>query len=47
MCYPTAGPKLLEALQMAENYMEKATNFNGKVEINIDFDFECQLINIL
>uniref|UniRef100_A0A4W4ENC7 Ribosome quality control complex subunit NEMF n=1 Tax=Electrophorus electricus TaxID=8005 RepID=A0A4W4ENC7_ELEEL len=25
-----AGPKLLEALQMAENYMEKAARFNGK-----------------
>ncbi|XP_076834269.1 ribosome quality control complex subunit NEMF isoform X2 [Brachyhypopomus gauderio] len=25
-----AGPKLLEALQMAENYMEKAASFNGK-----------------
>ncbi|KAF5892257.1 nuclear export mediator factor NEMF, partial [Clarias magur] len=25
-----AGPKLLEALQMAEHYMEKAANFNGK-----------------
>ncbi|XP_047013492.1 ribosome quality control complex subunit NEMF isoform X4 [Ictalurus punctatus] len=25
-----AGPKLLEALQMAESYMEKAANFNGK-----------------
>ncbi|KAI5101931.1 hypothetical protein C0J45_7283 [Silurus meridionalis] len=25
-----AGPKLLEALQMAETYMEKAANFDGK-----------------
>ncbi|XP_053489715.1 ribosome quality control complex subunit NEMF isoform X2 [Ictalurus furcatus] len=25
-----AGPKLLEALQMAESYMEKAAKFNGK-----------------
>ncbi|MCJ8737099.1 hypothetical protein PDJAM_G00019970 [Pangasius djambal] len=25
-----AGPKLMEALQMAESYMEKAANFNGK-----------------
>lgn len=39
MCYPTAGPKLLEALQMAESYMEKAANFNGKVRINIEFEF--------
>lgn len=44
MCYATDGPKLLEALKLAESYMEKASNINRKVVINNES--ECCITNL-
>lgn len=36
----TESPKILEALQMAEDYMDKTANFSGKVGVCVRNDEE-------